>query len=171
VEGSKLRLCSANSALTSLTCAYLFIAAAGAVHAEQQKITVLVKDSFSPIASDFLVKLNENLPTLARAHLQFDPISVPSSEIQKRLTEPWNMAIVSTFTLARARVKSSAIAFEIPFLFSNLATVTQLEHSPVGEAGLGATSNLGGTGLVYLNAGTTLIADLHHAELARPTAY
>ena len=65
------------------------------------------------------------------------------------------------------RVQSSALAaFEMPFVFPGVSSVIDLQRSPVGLAGLSRMDEQGMTGLVYLNAGTTLIAS--RTELNKP---
>jgi TRAP-type C4-dicarboxylate transport system substrate-binding protein len=77
-----------------------------------------------------------------------------------RLREPsWNMAILSTSTLTDAKIRTKAVAFEMPFLFSSMGAVTALQHSIVGRAALSTMSEQGITGLIYLNAGITLMAN------------
>jgi TRAP-type C4-dicarboxylate transport system substrate-binding protein len=140
-------------------------AAAMPAHAQPQTIAVLIESNLQVASMRFLQRLTENLPTEARENIHFVPALSPSSEIQERLRESsWNLAILSTVTLEEARIRTAAVAFDMPFLFSDLTTVTRLQQSPLGQAGLSTMSEQGMTGLVYLNAGFTLVADRKRLE-------
>jgi esterase/lipase superfamily enzyme/TRAP-type C4-dicarboxylate transport system substrate-binding protein len=156
----RFQFCSLLRLIACLLCTH-FIALPGSARAEPQTVTIVVDASFQTTASQFLERLQQSLPAQAHERFHFSLVPVAPNDIQNRLSsEPWNMAIVSTLTLSEAGVKTPAIGFEIPFLFSSMAKVTQLQRSPIGVSGLSAISSLGGTGLVYLNGGTTLVADL-----------
>jgi esterase/lipase superfamily enzyme/TRAP-type C4-dicarboxylate transport system substrate-binding protein len=128
--------------------------------AQQQTITVLIETNLEVSGTRFLEQLVHNLGAEAQENVHFVPTIVPSVEIQARLRDaPWSMAILSTITLTDAKIKTTAVAFEMPFLFPNMTTVTALERSPIGQAGLSTMTEQGMTGLVYLNAGVTLTTD------------
>jgi esterase/lipase superfamily enzyme/TRAP-type C4-dicarboxylate transport system substrate-binding protein len=145
-------------AIVCCTWGYLFDVQPA--QAEQQTITVLIEETFQNSGSYFLEQLTENLVGQARESVRFVPTVVSPSEISARLREPsWNMAILSTSTLTDAKIRTKAVAFEMPFLFSSMGSVTALQHSIVGRAALSTMSEQGITGLVYLNAGITLMAN------------
>ena len=50
------------------------------------------------------------------------------------------------------------MAFEMPFVFPTMRSIIDLQQSHIGHAGLSTMSEQGMTGLVYLNAGVTLVA-------------
>jgi esterase/lipase superfamily enzyme/TRAP-type C4-dicarboxylate transport system substrate-binding protein len=119
------------------------------------RITVLIESNFQATGMSFVDQLSQNLPPEARENIKFESIVVPSSGLYGRLREtPWNMAVVSASALKEANAETTAVAFEMPFLFSNMAGVTAFQHSHLGQAGLSTLSGM--TGLVYLNAGLTL---------------
>jgi TRAP-type C4-dicarboxylate transport system substrate-binding protein len=148
--------------LTELLCS-----AMSPAEAAQQTIRILIESSFQTTGTLFMQHLIRNLPVDAREQISFEPTVLSSPEVQRRLHDPsWHLAIISTSTFSEAKVISPAVAFDMPFLFSDFGSVTDLERSHVGQAGLGTLSELGMTGLVYLNAGLTLVAN--RKELTTP---
>jgi TRAP-type C4-dicarboxylate transport system substrate-binding protein len=157
--------------IVCLVWALILDAATGPARAQQQTITVLIEASFQVSARRFLEQLSKNLPEEARDNVRFISTVVPSSEIQARLhlLPSWTMAILSTNTLTNEKVRTTAAGFDMPFIFSNMSSVTALQHSHIGRAGLSTMSEQGMTGLVYLNAGLTLLANRRDPFLTRPT--
>jgi TRAP-type C4-dicarboxylate transport system substrate-binding protein len=136
--------------------------------AEPRTITVLIELPFQNSGGRFLEQLHENLAGEARENVRFVPKIVLPSELLEHLHDSsWSMAIVSPTTLTEAKVKTQAVAFEMPFLFSSMAAVTDLQHSIVGRTALSTMSEQGLTGLVYLNGGITLMAN--RDELTTPS--
>jgi len=157
---SQIILCAAASQLA--------VAATAAAQGDTRNIPVLIESSLETAGRSFLAVLSQNLATPVRDKVNFVPIIVPAAGIQQALPSPsWTMAILSTATLKNAEIKTNAVAFEMPFIFSDIATIAALEQSPVGQAGLSTMSDHGITGLVYLNNGLTLLAE--RKELSTPS--
>jgi C4-dicarboxylate-binding protein DctP len=148
-----------------LTCNCLL--SAGPVQAQQQTVRVLIDASFRTSGQRFMEQLSQNLAGQARENVHLQWAFFPPSEIEAHLQDlPWDLAILSTSTLLDTKIKSTAVAFEMPFVFPNMTAVRNLQHSSIGRAALSTMSDQGITGLVYLNAGLTLLANRN--ELTSP---
>jgi TRAP-type C4-dicarboxylate transport system substrate-binding protein len=147
-------------ALIILCVTWSCLLAAAPARAQQQTIRVLIDESFGLAGQRFIDQLFQNLPEQARENVRLERVVFPPPEIEAHLQDlAWDMAILSTGTLVDTNIKTTAIAFEMPFLFSNMTAVRNLQHSSVGRAALSTMSKQGITGLVYLNAGVTLLAN------------
>jgi len=150
---------SATSVVIALTASASFGITPVSVLAQQQNVNVLIDASYEVPGKRFLDEMRNHLEPEARATVSFGTRIVPQSEIPSALREArWEMAILSTGALIETRTRSIAAAFEMPFVFTNTQSAIALQQSPVGRAALGTMSAQGMTGLVYLNAGVTLIA-------------
>jgi esterase/lipase superfamily enzyme/TRAP-type C4-dicarboxylate transport system substrate-binding protein len=168
-----LRLAKARRALDGVRCGAspwraimiafcLMTAQVGMASAQvaNQTITVLIESNMESVGRVFLAQLTVDLAAEVRERVTLNPVVVSSTIIQSALSiRPWDMAILSTLTLKNAEIKTNAVAFEMPFVFSDIGNVTALQQSPVGQAGLSTMSDSGITGLVYLNGGLTLLAE------------
>lgn len=141
-----------------VTTALSLIALVGAVPAygERQTINVLVDAAYAEIGKQFLDGIHGRL---ARDTVLFEKRVIASPQIRSALNGGgWEMAIVSTTALTDSKTQSVTAAFDLPFVFTTMQSALALQQTPVGRAGLGVMATQGISGLVYLNAGRTLIA-------------
>lgn len=135
------------AALTG-TCAY----------GQRQTVNVLIDASYAPTGNSFLDKLGGRLQPRAREALTFERRTVASRDIRSALDRlDWEMAIVSNAAMVTTGNGTTTVAFEMPFVFGRTENVLTLQQSATGRAALGMLP-AGLTGLVYLNAGVSLLA-------------
>lgn len=140
------------------------------VLAQQQTVNVLIDASYGLVGKGFLEEMRNRLEPEARAAVNFETRIVEASKISSVLRKThWDMAILSTAALTAMRTRSSAAAFELPFVFPSTQSAITVQQSPLGRAALGRLSaEQGMTGLVYLNAGVSLVAGYHRGTPNSP---
>lgn len=156
--------------MTRVVVALLLLVSATA-SAQQYRIDILVDARLRGPAEVFLEDLRGLLAGEAREVVQFEPIFVSDAELGARVLDnhQWpdaELAILSSTALTGSTRSSALAAFDMPFVFPDTASVIDLQRSPAGLAGLSRMDEQGMVGLVYLNAGTTLIAS--RIELDEP---
>jgi esterase/lipase superfamily enzyme/TRAP-type C4-dicarboxylate transport system substrate-binding protein len=141
----------------SIVAAGIFLTDVSRAQDQQQVIRVLLDPGFDQVARQFVQRIQQLLPPQASKNVRFDLQTIGSPILSRLEAADWEMAIFSSTVITRAQIGSTTAAFELPYVFSNLKSVQDLQRSPQGYAGLG---NIGGgmTGFVYLNDGSTLWA-------------
>lgn len=135
-----------------------FLSTPDPAHGQQQSFNVLVDSSFRVPGERFMEELHKTLVSEASEAVRFALEVVPTVDIPAMLQQKrWEIAILSTFALTSMSTQSAATAFEMPFVFPNMRSIIDLQRSHVGLAGLSTMSGQEMTGLVYLNAGVTLL--------------
>ena len=129
-------------------------------NAQQHRIDILVDARLQGPAKIFLDDLSASLAAEAREVVRFEPKVVSGAELSAEMQDNrWaELAILSSTALTGSARSSALAAFEMPFVFPDVGSVIDLQRRPVGLAGLSRMDEQGMVGLVYLNAGTTLIA-------------
>ena len=144
---------------TTVVVTLLLLVSAPA-NAQQYRIDILVDARLQGPAEIFLDDLSTSLAAEAREVVRFTPKFVSGAELSAEMQENrWaELAILSSTALTGSTQSSALAAFEIPFVFPGVGSVIDLQRSPVGLVGLSRMDEQGMVGLVYLNAGTMLIA-------------
>ena len=130
--------------------------------AQQYTIDILIDARLQGPAEVFLNDLNASLAAEAREVVRIKREFVSGTELNAEMSDSrWanaELTILSSTALTGSTQSSAFAAFEMPFVFPDMDSVIDLQRSPVGLAGLSRMDEQGMVGLVYLNAGTTLIA-------------
>ena len=147
------------ASVTTVIVTLLLLVSAPA-NAQQYRIDILVDARLQGPAEIFLDDLRGSLAAEVREVVRFEPEFVSGAELSAvmRDNRRAELVILSSTALIGTIQSSALAAFEMPFVFPGMGSVIDLQHSPVGLAGLSRMDDQGMTGLVYLNAGTTLIA-------------
>ena len=138
----------------------LLLLAPALANAQQHRIDILVDARLQGPAEIFLDDLSASLAAEAHEVVRFEPTFVSGAELSEEVQDNrWaELAILSSTALTGSARSSALAAFEMPFVLPDVGSVIDLQRSPVGVAGLSRMDDQGMVGLVYLNAGTTLIA-------------
>ena len=146
--------------VTTVVVVTLLLLVPALVNAQQHRIDILVDARLRGPAKLFLDDLSASLAAEVREVVRLEPKVVSGAELSAEMQDNgWaELAILSSTALTGSARSSALAAFEMPFVLPGVGNVIDLQRSPVGLAGLSRMDEQGMVGLVYLNAGTTLIA-------------
>ena len=153
-----IRLARQRAGVTVVVALLLLVSAPA--NAQQYSIDILVDARLRGPAEVFLDDLHASLAAEAREVVRFESEFVSGAELSGAMQDNrWaELVILSSTALTESNQSSAFAAFEMPFVFPGVGSVIDLQRSPAGLAGLSRMDEQGMVGLVYLNAGTTLIA-------------